>query len=301
MVLGCLARSVRDAARYYDVCAGYHPGDPKSLPVLGSWETALGTHDLAGLRVIVDPNLGGISPDPRAESLIREGADALIRGAKLEQVTGHVELPNLAAHWMMGNLAGLLADLEGKWPRCRPQLTDELAVALYLAQSLYNLRIAAAAEQNRTLANDALAEAFDQADLIICATNPDVAFPAEAPMSTSEDNLVEWARTNEVARWGFRRVMGLARVGTGMWPALPAGLIEWAMKRFPDMFQMGAQTMVSNLCGNPAVSIPIGAVDGLPVGMQVLARHHADALLFDVALHAERERPWPLVAPGAPV
>ena len=120
-------------------------------------------------------------------------------------------------------------------------------------------------------------------------------------MSTSEDNLVEWARTNEVAKWGFRRVMGLARVGTGVWPTLPAGLIEWAMKRFPDMFQMGAQTMVSNLCGNPAVSIPIGAVDGLPVGMQVLARHHADALLFDVALHAERERPWPLVAPGAPV
>jgi len=32
--------------------------------------------------------------------------------------------------------------------------------------------------------------------------------------------------------------------------------------------------------------------------MQVLARHHADDLLFDVALAVERERPWPLVAPG---
>jgi aspartyl-tRNA(Asn)/glutamyl-tRNA(Gln) amidotransferase subunit A len=32
--------------------------------------------------------------------------------------------------------------------------------------------------------------------------------------------------------------------------------------------------------------------------MQVLGRHHEDALLFDVALAAERERPWPLVAPG---
>jgi aspartyl-tRNA(Asn)/glutamyl-tRNA(Gln) amidotransferase subunit A len=28
----------------------------------------------------------------------------------------------------------------------------------------------------------------------------------------------------------------------------------------------------------------------------VLARHHADDLLFDVALSVERERPWPLVA-----
>jgi aspartyl-tRNA(Asn)/glutamyl-tRNA(Gln) amidotransferase subunit A len=59
---------------------------------------------------------------------------------------------------------------------------------------------------------------------------------------------------------------------------------------------MGALTIVSNICGNPAVSIPAGLIDGLPVGMQVLTRHHADALLLDVALAAERIAPWPLVA-----
>jgi len=31
--------------------------------------------------------------------------------------------------------------------------------------------------------------------------------------------------------------------------------------------------------------------------MQVLTRHHADELLFDVALAVERDRPWPLTAP----
>ena len=35
------------------------------------------------------------------------------------------------------------------------------------------------------------------------------------------------------------------------------------------------------------------ATTGLPVGMQVLARHHADELLFDVTLAAERTRPNP--------
>jgi Asp-tRNA(Asn)/Glu-tRNA(Gln) amidotransferase A subunit family amidase len=34
--------------------------------------------------------------------------------------------------------------------------------------------------------------------------------------------------------------------------------------------------------------------------MQVIGRHHADALLLDLARVVERERPWPLVAPGSP-
>ena len=62
---------------------------------------------------------------------------------------------------------------------------------------------------------------------------------------------------------------------------------------------MGGLTIISNVYGNPAVSIPAGTVDGPPVGMQVLVAHHEDALLFDVALAVERERAWPMVAPAA--
>ena len=35
-------------------------------------------------------------------------------------------------------------------------------------------------------------------------------------------------------------------------------------------------------------------------GSLALGRHHEEALLLDLALLAERERPWPLVAPDAP-
>ena len=64
---------------------------------------------------------------------------------------------------------------------------------------------------------------------------------------------------------------------------------------------MGGLTVISNVYGNPAVSIPAGAIGGLPIGLQVLAPHHHDELLFDLALVQERHRPWPLVAPGEPV
>jgi aspartyl-tRNA(Asn)/glutamyl-tRNA(Gln) amidotransferase subunit A len=62
----------------------------------------------------------------------------------------------------------------------------------------------------------------------------------------------------------------------------------------------GRLTFPANLHGNPAISIPAGSLDGLPVGLQVVAPHFAEPLLLDLALLDERNRPWPMVAPGAP-
>ena len=75
-------------------------------------------------------------------------------------------------------------------------------------------------------------------------------------------------------------------------------LLDFFSEKFPDMVAMGALTIIANIYGNPAVSIPVGTVDDLPVGMQVLGRHHTDGQLLDVALSVERERPWPKVAPA---
>jgi aspartyl-tRNA(Asn)/glutamyl-tRNA(Gln) amidotransferase subunit A len=70
----------------------------------------------------------------------------------------------------------------------------------------------------------------------------------------------------------------------------------------PDTFggvQAGAKingrlTFPANLHGNPAISIPAGFLDGLPIGLQVNGRHFSEELLLDMALTVERNRPWPL-------
>ncbi len=299
VVSGSLTRSVRDVARHWDVVTGFDRWDPGSLPSHGRFEAELGTHDLRGLKVAVVPDLGGAHLEPGIAEHVRAQADLLIAETGMVEVPMPVEPPNLAAQWMLGNLALLLGKLGDRWPRCASQMTDEMAIGLMLSQSLYNLDMAAVAEHIRADANAAMATAFDEVDLIISATNPGPAFPAEATRSSDATSFIDWATSSAAARAGFRGLLFGTRVAGAVAPKLPSKLVSMATERFPDLVKMGALTIISNVYGNPAVSIPAGTVDGLPVGIQVLAEHHRDALLLDVAHAVERERPWPLIAPTA--
>ncbi len=298
VVAGCLARSVRDAARYFDVCAGSDPHDPTSIPSPGNWEASLGNTDLAGKRVIIDPALSGVRLDPGVEDATRAAAEDLVKRNGMVIVNHKVDLPRFTAQWMMGNNATLVAELDDLWPGCRGDLTDEIQVGMFLSQSLYNIRTAAAAEALRVEANEVFAEAYEVADLIICATNPGPAFAADATMSNPESSFIDAAKSSAVAGFALRRLMWMIRMGGTVAQRMPTRLLEWASDKYPDVVNMGALTIAANVYGNPSVSVPIGTIDHLPIGMQVMARHHRDDLLFDVAMDVERERPWPLTSVG---
>jgi aspartyl-tRNA(Asn)/glutamyl-tRNA(Gln) amidotransferase subunit A len=258
VVIGCLARSVRDVARWFDVCSGHDRRDPYSLPRIDGWERDLGTHELRGRTAVIAPTLGSAVVRPEVEAVVRDAGEALARDAGLRLVDVPVHLPGLGFEWAMSNLAQLRRALGDLWPGCKDDLTLEMAFGLDLATQVFDLDLAARCESQRIEANERMAEVFDQVDFVICATNPDVAFPAEVTLSTR---------------------VGARSVG-------------------PE--NNGALTIPANIVGNPAISIPAGTVDGLPVGMQVIGHHHADALLLDLARVVEQERPWPLVAPSAP-
>ncbi len=266
VVVGCLSRSVRDTARWFDVCNGFHPRDTLSLPRVEGWEAGLDSFDLSGRRAVVSIDLGSAIVEPRSTALLLEAAEALIASAGLTRVDVSVELPQGGLEWAMSNLIGLAGALGDLYPACNEDLTPEIQLGMNLATYHLNVQSAGATEMFRIDVNERMADLFEQTDFVISAANPDVAFDSAGPMPTKVGDV------DLMAEYGLNTAVG----------------------------NNGALTIPANLTGNPAVSIPAGTIDGLPVGLQVIGRHHEEQLLLDLARVAERDRPWPLVAPTAP-
>jgi aspartyl-tRNA(Asn)/glutamyl-tRNA(Gln) amidotransferase subunit A len=263
VVMGCVSRSVRDTARWFDVCNGFDPRDTLSLPRVQGWEAGLDSFDLAGKRATISIDLGAAIVEPRQAALVTELAEQLITRAKLRRADVIVNFPRGGLEWALLNLIGLAGTLGDRYPACHDDLTDEVQLGLSLATSVVNLRVAGDAEMFRIEVNEHMADVFDETDFLFCATNPDVAFGAAGPMATTVGGV------DLIAEYGFDAAMG----------------------------NNGVLTIPANLTGNPAITIPAGLVDGLPVGLQVIGRHHEEQLLLDLARVAERDRPWLLVAP----
>jgi aspartyl-tRNA(Asn)/glutamyl-tRNA(Gln) amidotransferase subunit A len=263
---GCLARSVRDTARFFDVTNGHDPRDPRSFPRVDGYEAGLGTHDLKGLRVAVIADLGTAVISDAVRMVVDDTADALIRRHHWTRVDLDLGLTQGGWEWSIAGCIPVLSQLGDLWPDCQDLLTPEMRFGLKAAAKHGSMDAMITIDRYRKATVEQMARAFEQVDLIICATNPDIAFGAEGPMATSVDG-----------------VDLIATLGLG-----------------PALSNNGALTIACNTSGNPAISIPAGTSEGLPIGVQVIAPHHAEALLLDVALSVEREQPWPLVASLAP-
>ena len=261
VTIGCMARSVRDTARWFDVCNGRDARDPFSLARVDGWEAGLGSHldALRGRRVAVVPDWGSAAVSPVMWELLEAAAVDLIADAGLQRVDDvDSRLPRMGAAWSISGMLAIQAALGDQWPDCADQLTPEMRYGLESTAGHYGTEARAKIERRRMELNEAMAALFEQVDFVITASNPDVAFSAEGPLPDTFGGIPAGAGNN------------------------------------------GRLTFPANLHGNPAISIPAGSLDGLPIGLQVVGPHFTEPLLLDLALLAERNRPWPMVAPGSP-
>ena len=255
---GCVSRSIRDTARWFDIANGHDARDPLSLPRVSGWEDELGTIDLGGLRVAVVDDWGGATVSPAMWSVLEDAADWLIRTTGMRRVDNvDTKLPSMGAAWSISGMISIREELGDLWPGCADDLTPEIRMGLQFTEGLYGSQARHKIETRRGALNERMAEIFRNVDIVMTASNPDVAFAADGPLPDTFGGIVAGANNN------------------------------------------GRLTFPANLHGNPAISVPAGTVDGLPVGLQIVGKHFQEQVLLEIGLAMERGRPWPCVAPLA--
>ncbi|MDB5527315.1 MAG: glutamyl-tRNA amidotransferase [Devosia sp.] len=267
--IGPLARTVMDAALMTQVMAGPHSRDPLSLPDDGTDYVLAARGASRPLRVAYSPRLGNFPVDPRVADVIRKAVSTIsaqgiaVDEVELSTMPDHNEL---AALWVR-TISIHYAAIAVHWKK---EGTDLLSNADQLTpqfrQMLESVGSVSAVEHAlddllRSQTFDSLQTVFDDYDLIL---SPTLAIP---PVRNASDG----------------NTIGPVQINGE--PVDP--LIGWCM------------TYPLNFTGHPAISVPAGLTpEGLPVGLQIIGRRHADASVLSMAAQFEQMQPWFQSYPG---
>jgi aspartyl-tRNA(Asn)/glutamyl-tRNA(Gln) amidotransferase subunit A len=118
--------------------------------------------------------------------VLAEAAEHLIATTGLHRVDGFdTSLPSMGAAWSISGMISIFTELGDAWPGCAEVLTPEMHMGLLVAPQRYGVEARAKIERRRMELNERMAAIFDPVDgvdLVITASNPDVAFDAEGPL-----------------------------------------------------------------------------------------------------------------------
>lgn len=260
-VYGPMVRSVRDAARYIDITSGPTRFDPTSLPKPAPFE-------------------------PLTTSL--DSARDLLRGKRVAWTsslgygvcdTGVEALTFEAAQQLIAEAGLELVDLDIKFPK--PGRAWGLLSSPNLAAWHY----------------DAAKDQLDDLDLLLRIS-------VEGLPNLRAEHLGQAVRRRHELLLASAEVFAdvdlLLTPTTATTAYAAEGVLSGPVngQEVDLMILSAAFTAPFNMTGQPGFSIPAGLVDGMPVGMQVVARRHEDDLTVAAAAIMEQARPWPKLAPG---
>ena len=257
---GVMARSVRDVARWFDACNGRDDRDPFSLPRTEGWERGLGT-----LGDALRGRRVALAPGWGGAVVAPRMWDALEDAARrLARATGMSIVAADTSLPRMGAAWSVSGMLE-----IRAQLGG--AWPACAADLTPEIRFGLEATEG--------------------AYGPEARARIEARRMELNERMAEVF--SEVDFVVAASNPDVAFAAEGPLPSTFGGIEAGAGNN-------GRLTFPANLYGNPAISLPAGLLDGLPIGLQINARHHHEPLLLELGAAMAREMPWPLVAPGSP-
>jgi aspartyl-tRNA(Asn)/glutamyl-tRNA(Gln) amidotransferase subunit A len=275
---GPCARTVEDAALLHAIIAGHDPRDSTSIPapvpdVVGAARLGA-TGDLSGVRLGLVAQFGGEGAEPGVMAAFREGVEALVKlGAEVVEVScPHFEYA-LPAYYLIApsECSSNLARFDGV--RYGLRVGDDGQRSLEEVMSLTReAGFGPEVKRRIMIGTYALSSGY---------------YDAYYGQAQKVRTLV--ARDFAAA---FEKADVLVSPTTPF-VAFPLG------SRTSDPYQMylaDLYTIPVNLYGGPAISVPCGLSDGLPVGFQIMAPTMADDRMYRVAAALETVIP-PLTPP----
>ena len=271
---GPLARTAEDCALLLTAMAGFDQRDSTSAEQPNEDYSAALNQPLAGLRV-------GLPKEFFSSELNSQIADQTLavvewlkqQGAEVKDISlPHVE-HSVAAYYVIApaeastNLARFdgvrfgyrcdnPANLEDLYKRSRgeafgAEVKRRIMVGTYvLSTGYYDAYYVKAQRLRRLIKNDLLA-AFNQVDVILSPTTPNLAWKLGAKTDDPVSAYLE------------------------------------------DIY-----TATANLAGVPALSMPAGFIDGLPVGVQLMAPYFQEGRLLNIAHQYQQATDWHTQAPA---
>ena len=260
---GPLTRTVEDAALLLSVTAGYHPDDPHSYPSNDDFRGAI-RRPIRGMRIAYTGDFGTFPVEAVVSDHVRQAvqvfaeAGAIVEDVEFDLRHGQAALCDL---WCRMIIRHSLLGLDGLKREGYDVLRDNPED--FPPQFLHWLDIGRGLStlhqlQDQAMRSDvyrAMQDVLARYDLIVSPTL------ACMPVENADDgNTVGPSEIN----------------GEAVNP-----LIGWCL------------TYLTNLTGHPAASVPAGlSRSGLPVGLQIIGRRHADVDVFAASAEFERRRPW---------
>jgi amidase len=275
-----ITRSVRDSAALLDATWGPDPGapyaaPPRARPYLDEVRT-----DPGRLRIaFTQEPLFGHDVHPQCVAALQASARLLEGlGHAVEEAAPPVDRDACALAFVTVLAGEIRAEIEtvARLARRKPRAADfepsTYSLGL-LGRALSAARYAAAA---RTLQETgrAIAPFFERYDVLLTPTLAAPPLPIGALQPTPAE----------------RRLMSVVNALNAGWLLGALGVIEPLAAKTFDFIPF---TPLFNATGQPAMSVPLHwSDDGLPIGMQFVARFGGEATLFRLAGQLEQARPW---------
>ena len=278
---GVISRSVRDTAAALDVMAGGEPGDPFVVARPSEPYAEAMQRDPPRLRIgFTSMSPIGTDVHPEAIAAVKDAAKLLGNlGHDVEEATPEIDGAALAKaflHIYFGQVAAFVTQAKASGAQ-----SSDFELLTRVIATLGNATSAGALTVQLRKWNEfarALSRFHARYDLLLTPTVANLAIRhGQGDPSAAEQTLL-----NLLDRTGLLGL--LTRLG-----ALE-GMIDQIAR---DSLQYVPFTQVSNLTGTPAMNVPLyWTAEGLPLGVQFVARFGEEDRLLQLAHQLEVVRPW---------